>query len=113
MGGRSRESQKERVHSDHWMWVTELSNDRLERYGHYSANELDASYREKRPHQRSVDAVNHELVKEHVVRFGFEPAWKAETAAYRAGVETVADPAKREAVRADLVSRGILKRDQD
>ncbi|WP_415878986.1 hypothetical protein [Methylomonas sp. TEB] len=77
MGGRSRESQKELVHSDYWAWVSELSNERLERYGQYTQIEMDQVYRQGRQYNRSPDALNHELTKEYRARFGTDPEWKS------------------------------------
>lgn len=64
MGGRGRET----VSSDRWGWVGELSNDRLERYGHMSAYKSQHDDIQK-------GSLNYYLAKEHENRFGSSPSW--------------------------------------
>lgn len=64
MGGRGRTTRNK----DRWDWVQELSDDRLQKYGHMSAYKAQHDNHQKGP-------LNFALAKEHERRFGFKPNW--------------------------------------
>ena len=69
MGGRGRETQRERkIEIDRWAWVQELSDVRLENYGKMSSYQPESDL--------GKTALNWACAKEFERRTGDAPSWK-------------------------------------